>query len=145
MAIWKDKYRFIFKPTYYDNILRQNDSKNKKLGHNNRTADPIWFNHDMEHTNNGIQHLIKETHDRGFRLPVKNMALILYNMQLKEIYDPVIYEGFEKELPSASTKYNCGRICFGALYAYYKSNLGSMYGIDFWESQLEDNLDTLHI
>lgn len=145
MAIWKDKYRFLFKPTYYDNILRQNDSRNKKLGHNYRTADPIWFDHDKEHTNNGIQHMIDLTHEKGYKLPVKNMALILYNMSYKEIYDPTLYEGFESVYPIASTKHCCARVCYGALSAYYKSNQGTLYGVDYWESLLEDNLESLHV
>jgi hypothetical protein len=39
----------------------------------------------------------------------------------------------------------CARVCFGALYAYYKTNQGSLYGIDYWESHLEDNLESLHV
>jgi len=122
MAIWKDKYRFLFKPQYYDNILRQNDSKNKKLGHNYRTADPIWFDHDKEHTNNGIIHLIETTHEKGYKLPCKNIALILYNMCIKDIYDPALYKGFEDCYDQSSAKHMCARVCYGALYAYYKTN-----------------------
>jgi hypothetical protein len=95
MAIWKDKYRFLFKPQYYDNIHRQFDSRNKKQGHNYRTADPIWFDHDKAHVNNGIEHLILTCHEKGYKLPAKNIGLVLYNMNLKEIYDPALFEGFE--------------------------------------------------
>lgn len=37
------------------------------------------------------------------------------------------------------------RHCFGALYAYYKSNQGSQAGIDFWEAQMERKGDNLHV
>jgi hypothetical protein len=36
------------------------------------------------------------------------------------------------------------RIAFGALYAYYKSNQGTRFGIDFWESKLEDYIEDMH-
>ena len=36
------------------------------------------------------------------------------------------------------------RIAFGALYAYYKSNQGTRFGIDFWESKLEDHISDMH-
>ena len=50
------------------------------------------------------------------------MSYILYNMCLKEIYDPSIYENFEAGYPTVSDKNMNSRIAFGGLYAYYKSN-----------------------
>ena len=64
------------------------------------------------------------------------MGFILYNMTKDEIYDPLIFEKFESNYRSASTNSLSGRIAFGALWAYYKSNSGTMYGIDFWTSKL---------
>ena len=37
------------------------------------------------------------------------------------------------------------RIAFGGLYAYYKSNQGTLYGVDFWASLLEDHIDMMHV
>lgn len=36
------------------------------------------------------------------------------------------------------------RFAFGALYGYYKSNCGTRFGVDFWESKLEDHIDEMH-
>lgn len=36
------------------------------------------------------------------------------------------------------------RHCFGALWAYFKSNQGTRFGIDWWTSQLEDRIDGMH-
>jgi hypothetical protein len=65
-------------------------------------------------------------------------------MTFKSIFDPLIYQKFEGALKIASDKHMTARIAFGALYAYYKTNQGTRYGIDFWESKLEDNIQTLH-
>ena len=69
---------------------------------------------------------------------------MLYNMTFKHVYDPLIYQKFEESLKMASDKHMSARIAFGALYAYYRTNQGTRFGIDFWESKLEDNIATLH-
>lgn len=37
------------------------------------------------------------------------------------------------------------RVAYGALYSYYKTNQGTRFGIDFWESILEDHIEHLHV
>lgn len=87
-----------------------------------------------------------QIHNKGnYMLPLKNMAYVLYNMSLKDYYDPTIYEKFEANYRLTSDKHMVTRIAFGAVYAYYRSNQGTQFGIDFWESKLEDHLDNLHV
>lgn len=110
-----------------------------------RTQDPLFFDHDMEHLNGGVQLLIDMLHDKGtYTVPLKNQAYLIYNMAVKEIYDPLIYEKFEANMKTTSSQHLAARHAYGALYAYYKSNQGTRFGIDFWESTLEDHLSMLH-
>ena len=89
-------------------------------------TDPLWFAHHMEHVNGGIQNYIDHCHDQArYNLPLKQMSFILYNMTVAEIYDPSIFDNFEKNYRIASAKHCSGRIAFGALWAYYKSNAGT--------------------
>lgn len=78
-------------------------------------------------------------------MQLKNIAYVLYNMVQREIYDPSLFEKFEQTYKLAEPKWLESRHCFGALHAYYKSNQGSRYGIDFWEAQLDKHLETLHV
>jgi hypothetical protein len=50
------------------------------------------------------------------------MAYLLYNMIKKDIYDPSLFEKFEANYRLVEIKHLETRHCFGALYAYYKSN-----------------------
>jgi len=50
------------------------------------------------------------------------MAYLLYNMIKRDIYDPSLFEKFEANYKLVEMKYLESRHCFGALYAYYKSN-----------------------
>ena len=38
-----------------------------------------------------------------------------------------------------------GRVAFGALWAYYKSNQGTLYGVDFWTAKLQDHIDDVRV
>jgi hypothetical protein len=77
----------------------------------------------MEHCNGGVELLLEHIHAKAnYRLPLKNMAYILYNMTFKGIYDPLVYSKFEANYKTASTKYIDSRTAFGGVYAYYKSN-----------------------
>ena len=78
-------------------------------------------------------------------MPLKNMAYLLYNMTFDKIYDPLVYEKFESNYKITSSKYMNARLAFGAVYAYYKSNQGTLFGVDFWESKLEDNIEGTHV
>ena len=64
------------------------------------------------------------------------MAYILYNMVQDGIYDPSVFENFEKHYRTTEKKELNGRMAFGALWGYYKSNQGSLFGVDFWTSIL---------
>ena len=69
---------------------------------------------------------------------------MLYNMSVKNIFDPLIYQKFESCLKTASETHMNSRIAFGALFAYYKSNYGTRFGIDFWTSKIEENILGVH-
>jgi hypothetical protein len=99
----------------------------------------------MEHTNGGIQRLVESVHTKGnYRLPLKNMAYIIYNMSLKEMYDPDLISKFEEGYKTVSATHMNARIAYGALSASYSNNQASQFGIDFWESKLEDNIEGMH-
>ena len=86
--------------------------------------------------------MLEHVHDKAnYRLPLKNMAYLLYNMCHKGVYDPVIYEKFEENYQVTSSEHMRARFAYGGLFAYYRSNQGTMFGIDFWESKLEDCID----
>ena len=89
---WVPKYREIYKPTYFDTVQRRWDSGIKVHSKTFRTQDPLFFDHDCEATNGGIQLLIEHMHDKGsYNVPLKNQAYLLYNMTFKDIFDPLIY------------------------------------------------------
>ena len=50
------------------------------------------------------------------------MAYILYNMIQADIFDPSMFENFEKHYRTVNKNHMGGRLAFGALWAYYKSN-----------------------
>lgn len=69
------------------------------------------------------------------------MCYIMYNMVVAKIYDPTVFIGFEGELKLSNTENLNGRVCFGAVWAYYKGNMGTQFGLDFWLSHMEDRID----
>lgn len=106
----------------------------------------MFFDHDMAYVNGGVELLIAQIHDRGnYAIAIKNMSYILYNMVQRDIYDPSLFEKFEAQYKMLDAKHIECRHCFGALYAYYKSNQGSRYGIDFWEALFDQRLSILHV
>ena len=69
----------------------------------------------------------------------------MYNMTQSDMYDPSVFENFEKLYNTTSSKHMSGRIAFGTLWAYYKSNQGTLYGVDFWTSKLQDHIDDIRV
>ena len=89
---------------------------------------------------------IDHCHDSNkYNVPLKQMAYIMYNMVQDNIYDPSVFEQFEKQYRTVSSKHMSGRVAFGALWAYLKSNQGTLYGVDFWTSKLEDNIKDMRV
>lgn len=89
----------------------------------NNVQDPLHFYHEMEQSNGGIPLLIELLHDqRNYNIPLRNRAHLIYNMAKKNIYDPTIYHGFEESYKTAANQNLVARMCFGALWAYYKTN-----------------------
>eukprot|EP00352_Strombidinopsis_acuminata_P003335 CAMPEP_0176386000 /NCGR_PEP_ID=MMETSP0126-20121128/35582_1 /TAXON_ID=141414 ORGANISM="Strombidinopsis acuminatum, Strain SPMC142" /NCGR_SAMPLE_ID=MMETSP0126 /ASSEMBLY_ACC=CAM_ASM_000229 /LENGTH=110 /DNA_ID=CAMNT_0017752663 /DNA_START=301 /DNA_END=633 /DNA_ORIENTATION=+ len=73
------------------------------------------------------------------------MAYLLYNVEIEDLYVPNLYKKFEGQYRQADDKYLTSRLCYGALRAYYKSNLGSQYGVDFWEAKMEQRIKGVHV
>ena len=133
------KFRDLAKPTYFDNVNRRWDSRLKKRGWTYHTSDPLFFDHKLKYINGGIQVYIDHCHDaKRYNIPLNRMAYILYNMVQDDIYDPSVFDNFEKNYRTKEKKELNGRMAFGALWAYYKSNQGSLFGVDFWTSILQD-------
>lgn len=81
------------------------------------------MDHQYEQTNGGIKLAIEYMHDKAaYAFSNKDKAHILYNMTLKEIYDPLIYKKFEETYKLSESSTLTARTCFGGLWAYYKSN-----------------------
>ena len=72
---------------------------------------------------------------------MKNQAYLLYNMCLADNYDPILFAKFEESRDMASSEHMTARHCYGALYAYYKTGMGTQAMVDKWESLLEDHID----
>lgn len=64
-------------------------------------------------------------------------------MSRNDIYDPELFLNFEKMYKEISIVKMGSRHAFGAVYAYYRSNQGTQYGIDFWEENLTKYLNGL--
>mgnify|MGYP000872284790 CR=1 FL=1 len=61
-----------------------------------------------------------------------------------KIYDPDVFQKFESKYPDLINTTVVSRHAFGGLWAYYKSSLGSLEGIEYWEKMLENNIKFLH-
>ncbi len=81
---------------------------------------------------------------QAYDIPLRGAFYILYNAAKKDIKDPELFAGFEKQLPYCSNKQVIrkwpsqvlAREIFGGLYAYYKCSCGSLEML----SKLEDAL-----
>lgn len=144
---WLPKYRDLYKPNWFDNINNRWDSRIKDSSHTFKTQDPLFFDHGKEYINGGMQLQVDYIHDKATYISYpKDVAHLLYNTYKAGIYDPVLFEKYEANLRFVDMKnlqLVC-RHCFGAVCAYYATNLGSRYGLDWWESQLEDRKEHLH-
>jgi hypothetical protein len=66
-------------------------------------------------------------------------------MAKSEIYDPLLIENFENGYREATSFKMASRQSMGAVYAYYRLNQGTKYGVDFWEDLLQKNSAGLHV
>lgn len=62
---WVSKYRAHYKPSFFDNVNRRWDSKEKVSQRNYRSQDPLFFDNDLKHVNGGIPLLLEFLHDKG--------------------------------------------------------------------------------
>jgi len=121
--MWQPKYRTVWKASYYDDVVRRWDTKLNVSKRNYKTHDPLFFDHDQEHLNGGVDLIIEALHDRAnYGMPIKNIAHLLYNMSIKEVYDPLVYEKFENHIRVADRTNVTARHAYGALCAYFRSN-----------------------
>jgi len=144
---WVPKYRDHYRPTYFDSFNnRRWDSIEKTTIRNYKTQDPLHFDHDRAYINGGVEVLLQHLHEKeeaeGFNL--KTIAHLLYNMEKADIYDQSIYTKLEHFYKTNEDKNLVTRHAFGAVWAYYRSNCGTQFGLDYWEVKLEEMIDNLH-
>ena len=65
-------------------------------------------------------------------------------MEKSGIYDPEVYQKFEAEYSYIFSVSMITRQTFGGVWAYYRSNAGSLEGIEFWENKLEEDTSKIH-
>ena len=73
------------------------------------------------------------------------MAYILYNLVKADIHNPALFAKFEKRYRIISDHVMVGRYAYGGLWAYVKSNQGSMFGLDFWTEQVQKHSDDMRV
>ncbi len=64
---------------------------------------------------------------------------MLYHIAQREIYDPDLFANLEATYQEITSNVMTSRHAMGAVYAYYRSNQGTKFGVDFWEDHLEKN------
>ena len=79
----------------------------------------------------------------SYRIPLRNTAYLLYHLAKSDVYDPDVFARFEKEVRTVASNKMTSRHAMGALYGYYRSNQGTMYGLEFWEENMTNNLEDL--
>lgn len=64
--------------------------------------------------------------DKGqYKLPLRNVAYLLYHLAKKDFYDPDFILKMENESRLATSTQMEARHCFGGLYGYYRLNQGT--------------------
>ena len=144
-----------FHPKFFDvdrslnkYIREVRDFKNLPI----RTADPLYYDHDLEEVTGGMPELIKllkKTNALGNMSssvisPYKVMNL-LYNIAYKEYNEKDFYQQLEKTINTSNLKLDNlhPRYVYGFLYASYKTGLGRPENIYFFENHLETISDSL--
>lgn len=57
-----------------------------------------------------------------YKLPLRNVAYVLYHVAKSEIYDPALFESFENSYREISSTDMASRQAMGGVYGYYRSN-----------------------
>ena len=78
---------------------------------------------------------------KTFLLPLRGMGYMLYHIAYSKTYEPEIFREFEERYRDLISTQVLTRHAFGGLWAYYKSSMGTLEGLKFWEDTLEKNLD----
>ena len=126
LCVHLPKHRAIMKPMYFGNVHRKRDSHLKRSKFRYTSSDPLYFAHHLKSSNGGFGKWLEHIHDRqNFNMPLNRMCYVMYNMTKAEIYDPAIFAGFERNIATTKVSNLESRHCFGAVYAYYKSNQGT--------------------
>jgi hypothetical protein len=68
-----------------------------------------------------------------------NMAFLLYNMAKCNISDKMVFEECERHFFKYKGSFK-PRYAFGCLFAFYKTNAGSLDAIQFLEDEVVSNL-----
>ena len=78
-----------------------------------------------------------------FKIPLRNVAFMLYHVAKRDIYDPELFEKLEGAYRTIASIDMTSRHAQGGVYGYYRSNQGTKFGLDFWEEQLAKNIDNI--
>mmetsp|Transcript_41186 Transcript_41186/g.30285 ORF Transcript_41186/g.30285 Transcript_41186/m.30285 type:complete len:100 (+) Transcript_41186:39-338(+) len=83
------KYQQYLRPNFFDTVKRQRHMPKKIAYH---SQDPIFFDYRLEKVNGGIQVLVNHLkNSNNFRLPLRNMAYLMYHMSKADIYDLEVF------------------------------------------------------
>lgn len=143
-----------FHPKFYDvdrtlnkYIREVRDFKNLPI----RIFDPLYFDHEFEPMDGGLQGLINQmkranvlgNNSNSLISPYKVINL-LYNIALKEMYhEKEFFIGIEKTINISNIKLDDldPRYSYGFLYASYKTGWGRPETIHFFENYIEGRAD----
>lgn len=70
-------------------------------------------------------------------MPLHTQGHFLYNLVKAGHYEPEIFQRLEDEAPFVQSTSSSVREAMGGLWAYYKGNMGTVKGVEFWEKHFE--------
>ncbi len=146
-----------YHPKYFDvnrnlnkHIREVRDFKNLPMN----TYDALYFDHESEPINGGLVGLIK-TLKKSNALGNTSSALIspyiviniLYNMAERNINDTDFFQNLERTINTSNIKLDelDPRYSYGYLYAAYKTGLGRVENVLFFENYLEEVVELYYL
>eukprot|EP00331_Platyophrya_macrostoma_P000915 CAMPEP_0176405268 /NCGR_PEP_ID=MMETSP0127-20121128/244_1 /TAXON_ID=938130 /ORGANISM="Platyophrya macrostoma, Strain WH" /LENGTH=421 /DNA_ID=CAMNT_0017784309 /DNA_START=105 /DNA_END=1370 /DNA_ORIENTATION=+ len=72
----------------------------------------------------------------------KNMGIMMYHCGLNDLYEPSIFQAFERHMDLYRGKFG-SRLAFGCLYGLFRTNAGTSKGIEFFKQEVLDNFDDI--
>lgn len=160
--MWAKKSKVLFKPKYFDNVNAKLDRRwdYKKRKFRAVTQDPLFFDYDQLYLNGGITpYLEKVRSGNKVEMPLNKRAYLMYHVAKQKINDPDFFIFMEKGLQvyienekegkgikdnaPAGLEHLFFRFNFAAVTAYWRTNFGSAWALEFWEEKLINTADEL--